>query len=197
MKRVLLLAFSLAALIALIARATRPERPSGAPLASEVAAAREPAPIAITRLESENSAAPLEREANDLPTRVEQATDSRVAQGPYPGPLATVRGYAAKRLTQERVRGEATLLVMPPGEERAAQDRSLSANLDQHLRRSQLDEQGRFQFELPVGTRLFELTVMPPAPADGFPYGQFDGARAFVIRSQILNSTLGEAGLDL
>ncbi len=191
MKRALLLALSLAAALALLWLCTRrPTLAQAALTPPEVAVSQVPVAAASASAESEPAAA--------VQKRVEQASELEDGSAALPGPKAEVRGRVVRVGTQEPVHsGEVQILFVLPGEEQGLQD-SHGSDLGRVSLVALLDEQGHFRFELPIGTSLHQLTVIPLMPDDlEFTRGSSDAASLFAVRRESLSQHVSEAGVDL
>jgi hypothetical protein len=199
MKRALFLAASLAAALALLwlctQRAVPPEGPVPSP---EAAASATPLAPESARTESETTAPALEHESATAPTRVQQPTERSAGEEALPGPKAEVQGRVVLARTQAPVdSGEVRLRFVLPGDEHAAQE-AQPRDVGRVMLTTKLDGQGRFTFDLPVGTHLHGLTVAPLVPGDEHDgRSGSDASILFAPRQQPLNERLGEAGVEL
>jgi len=209
MKQVLLLLAFLAAGLALLWLVTGREAAPQPTVPSTVGAASpaEPAP-ASAHTESEAVPAPLEGDSAAVPTRVEQASETSAA-GPEPlrRQMAEVRGHVVMASTLKPVNsGEASVLFKLPGAQRDQPD-TQSDDIGDVQRFAEVDGQGHFRFELPVGTYLSQVTVAPSGRiggSPGKPKASADLARTqdvssmdYVSTKKVLSRALGAAGVDV
>jgi len=111
--------------------------------------------------------------------------------------MAEVRGHVVMDSTLKPVNsGEARILFKLPGAQRGQED-TQSDDIGDVMRSAEVDGQGHFRFELPVGTMLAQVTVSPAPRIVEPDRAHDDPSTDYVLTKKVLSQPLGAAGVDV